>query len=161
MYQLLNYFHFQTHPFVLFLGHWNWDRKHFFTSYSLLKSDHKGCQRERVGWGGRKRSVLLPPHKWVKCTFKSNEGFPGGLAVKNPPVNAGDMGSVLGLGRSHLPRGNWAPTSQPLSLCTRAKEMHLLKLVCPNAHARQPEKPLLTTTKENPGAAMKTQSSQR
>ena len=27
-------------------------------------------------------------------------GFPGGLAVKNPSVNAGDPGSISGLGRS-------------------------------------------------------------
>ena len=28
------------------------------------------------------------------------EGFPGGSVVKNPPANAGDMGSISGLGRS-------------------------------------------------------------
>ena len=27
-------------------------------------------------------------------------GFPGGLTVKNPPVNAGDTGSIPGSGRS-------------------------------------------------------------
>ena len=27
-------------------------------------------------------------------------GFPGGSVVKNPPANAGDMGLILGLGRS-------------------------------------------------------------
>ena len=27
-------------------------------------------------------------------------GFPGGLVVKNPPANAGDVGSIPGLGRS-------------------------------------------------------------
>ena len=27
-------------------------------------------------------------------------GFPGGSAVKNPPVNAGDTGSIPGSGRS-------------------------------------------------------------
>jgi len=27
-------------------------------------------------------------------------GFPGSSVVKNPPANAGDAGSVLGLGRS-------------------------------------------------------------
>ena len=31
---------------------------------------------------------------------------PGGAVVKNPPVNAGDMGSSPGLGRSHMPRSN-------------------------------------------------------
>jgi len=27
-------------------------------------------------------------------------GFPGGLTVKNPSANAGDVGSILGSGRS-------------------------------------------------------------
>ena len=30
----------------------------------------------------------------------NNLGFPGGSVVKNPPADAGDMGSVLGSGRS-------------------------------------------------------------
>ena len=30
--------------------------------------------------------------------------FPGGAVVKNPPANAGDMGSIPGPGRSHMPR---------------------------------------------------------
>ena len=30
--------------------------------------------------------------------------FPGGTVVKNPPANTGDMGSIPGLGRSHMPR---------------------------------------------------------
>ena len=29
-----------------------------------------------------------------------DEGSPGGSAVKNPPANAGDAGSIPGLGRS-------------------------------------------------------------
>ena len=32
--------------------------------------------------------------------------FPGGAVVKNPPANAGDMGSIAGPGRSHMPRSN-------------------------------------------------------
>ena len=32
--------------------------------------------------------------------------FPGGLVVKNPPVNAGDTGLIPGLGRFHMPWGN-------------------------------------------------------
>ena len=28
--------------------------------------------------------------------------YPGGTVVKNPPANAGDMGSSPGLGRSHM-----------------------------------------------------------
>ena len=33
-------------------------------------------------------------------------GFSGGTVVKNPPANAGDMGSNPGPGRSHMPRSN-------------------------------------------------------
>ena len=33
-------------------------------------------------------------------------GFPGGAVVENLPANAGDTGSSLGLGRSHMPRSN-------------------------------------------------------
>ena len=32
--------------------------------------------------------------------------FPGGTVVKNPPANARDTGSSLGLGRSHVPWSN-------------------------------------------------------
>ena len=32
--------------------------------------------------------------------------FPGGTVVKNPPANAGDMGSSPGPGRSHMPWSN-------------------------------------------------------
>ena len=30
--------------------------------------------------------------------------FPGGPVVKNPPTDAGDTGSIPGLGRSHVPQ---------------------------------------------------------
>ena len=33
-------------------------------------------------------------------------GFPGGAMVKNLPANAGDTGSNLGLGRSHMQWSN-------------------------------------------------------
>ena len=32
--------------------------------------------------------------------------FPGGTVVKNPPANAGDMGSSPGPERFHMPRSN-------------------------------------------------------
>ena len=32
--------------------------------------------------------------------------FPGGTVVKNLPANAGDMGSIPGLGRSHMLQSN-------------------------------------------------------
>ena len=47
---------------------------------------------------------------------KDKWGFPGGAVVENVPANAGDTGSSPGLGRSHMPRGNWAREPQLLSL---------------------------------------------
>ena len=32
--------------------------------------------------------------------------FPGGAVVKNLPTDAGDMASIPGPGRSHMPRSN-------------------------------------------------------
>ena len=32
--------------------------------------------------------------------YAFNRDFPGGSVVKNPPTNAGDVGSILGLGRT-------------------------------------------------------------
>ena len=43
-------------------------------------------------------------------------GFPGGTVVEDLPANAGDTGSSPGLGRSHMPRSNWACEPQLLSL---------------------------------------------
>ena len=39
--------------------------------------------------------------------------------VKNPPANAGDMGSSPGPGRSHMPRSNQVRVPQLLSLRSR------------------------------------------
>ena len=38
--------------------------------------------------------------------IKSWVGLPGGAVVKNPPANAGDMGSIPDPGRSHMPWSN-------------------------------------------------------
>ena len=62
--------------------------------------------------------------------------------VKNPPASAGDVGLILDLGRSHMPRSNWAHVSQLLSLCSTAREPQLLKSTHPRACAPQQEKSL-------------------
>ena len=69
--------------------------------------------------------------------------FPGGAVVKNPPANAGDMGSIPGPGRSHMPRSNWACAPQLLSRRSRAREPQLLRLCATTTEARalQQEKP--------------------
>ena len=43
------------------------------------------------------QTILLKDKYW---------GFPGGSAVKNPPANVGDMGSIPGPGRSHTSQSN-------------------------------------------------------
>ena len=59
-------------------------------------------------------------------------GFPGGAVVENLPANAGDTGSSPGLGRSHMPRSNWAHEPQLLSLriwslCSTTREAAMVR----------------------------------
>ena len=64
--------------------------------------------------------------------------FLGGAVVKNPPANAGDMGSIPGLGRSHMPRSNEARAPQLLSLRSRAREPQLLSPRASTTEAHTP-----------------------
>ena len=53
--------------------------------------------------------MLCLDGSFIKNIFPWNNkeyDFPGGAVVKNPPANAGDMGSSPGPGRSHMPRSN-------------------------------------------------------
>ena len=68
--------------------------------------------------------------------------------VKNPPANAGDMGSISGSGRSHMLRSNETRAPQLLNLHSRACEPQLLsqhattiEAHVPRARAPQQEKP--------------------
>ena len=64
--------------------------------------------------------------------LRTASGLPGGPVVKNLPANAGDMGSVPGLG---LTRGSWSwgMTMGQVSPRTTATEL------CSTAHALQQE----------------------
>ena len=62
-------------------------------------------------------------------------GFPGGAVVENLPANAGDAGSSPGLGRSHMPRSDWAREPQLLSLrvwslCPATREATIVRGPC-------------------------------
>ena len=62
-------------------------------------------------------------------------GFPGGAVVENLPANAGDTGSIPGLGRSYMPRSNWAREPQLLSLrvwslCSATREAMIVRGPC-------------------------------
>ena len=69
-------------------------------------------------------------------------GFPGGAVVENLPANAGDTGSSPGLGRSHMPRSNWAREPQLLSLRVWS--------LCPATGGAVIVKGLRTTMKSGP-----------
>ena len=53
---------------------------------------------------------------------ESKKDFRGGVTDKNPPANAGDMGSIPGPGRFHMPRSNGAHELQLLCLCAAKRE---------------------------------------
>ena len=59
-------------------------------------------QRRNYGFGITHLTLITALCKRYYCYFHSvGEGyFPGGSVVKNPPANAGDMGSISGLGIS-------------------------------------------------------------
>ena len=68
---------------------------------------------------------------WKKI-IKNFKAFPGGAVVENLPVNSGDTGSSPGLGRSHMPRSNWAREPRLLrlrvwSLCSATREAAMVR----------------------------------
>ena len=69
--------------------------------------------------------------------------------LKNLPANAGDVGLIPGLGRSHVLQSNEAHVPQLLSLCSWASKTQLqsshaatTEACMPRAHAQQQKKPL-------------------
>ena len=64
---------------------------------NLHSACNLSCQKRTLKISGQ---FFLPLKKLYLCDF------PGGAVVKNLPANAGDMGSIPGLGRSHMPRSN-------------------------------------------------------
>ena len=75
---------------------------------------------------------MLLKRKAQKEIKKKTEGFPGGAVVESLPANAGDTGSSPGLGRSHVPRSNWAREPQLLSLrvwslCSATREAAIVR----------------------------------
>ena len=62
------------------------------------------------------------------------QDFRGGTVVKNPPANAGDMGSSPGPGRSHMPQSNYARAPQLLKTTCLEPVLH-------NKRSHRNEKP--------------------
>ena len=100
----------------------------------------EGNVRRSVCGRGPTSSCPICSHLGEKKKFKKVAwDFPGSVVVKNPPANAGDMGSIPGLGGPHTWQSNLAREPQLLSLCSKAWEPQLLKRPC--LRACVPEKP--------------------
>ena len=71
------------------------------------KEREEGRKKEERKEGRKKERKKERKRKEGSQNHRSaNRDFPGGPVVKNPPANAGDMGSSPGRGRSDMPRGN-------------------------------------------------------
>ena len=81
--------------------------------------------------------------------------------VESLPANAGDTGSSPGLGRSHMPRSNWAhePVTEPARLEPVLRNKTGRDSERP-AH-RDEEWPPLAAPRESPRTETKTQHSQK
>ena len=97
-------------------------------------------------------------HPWGHASLIVMEGFPGGAVVESLPANAGDTGSSPGLGRSHMPRSNWAREPQLLSLrvwslCSAAGEAAMVRgprtAMKSGPHLPQPGKALAQKRRPN------------
>ena len=69
--------------------------------------------------------------------------FTSGPVVKNPPTNAGNMGSIPGLGGFHKALGQLSPcarTTEPKPACSRACALQRKPTAMRSPHSVQPEK---------------------
>ena len=64
--------------------------------------------------------------------------FPHGSVVKNPPNNAGDIGSITRPRIFHMPRGNEAHAPQLLEQHSRARKPQWLSLCASATEASTP-----------------------
>ena len=71
---------------------------------TLDKDDEMVTKDPTASLPGRRTSQTLTQGRVFKNALRG--GLLGGSVVKNPPANAGDMGLILGPGRSHMPHNN-------------------------------------------------------
>ena len=87
--------------------------------------ESQGCRNKHVyqwiRWEGINREIGIDIY-----ILLYTRAFPSGSMVKNSPVNAGETGSIPGLGRSLIPRSNQVCEPQLLVLCSRVQEPKLL-----------------------------------
>ena len=75
---------------------------------SLKKTRKRQLRRLCCEHRAQSLDPMAPCLLLTQTSFDEKEmrGFPGGPVVKNPPANAGDTGSIPGLGRFHMPWDN-------------------------------------------------------
>ena len=73
--------------------------KSFQILHTTLRDVNGSCDKYLLNpWSPRAGNTMVKSLKF--------RGFPGGTVVENLPANAGDTGSIPGLGRSHMLRSN-------------------------------------------------------
>ena len=106
--------------------------------------------------GERENNVNLKNNFWV---------FPGGPVVNTLSANAGDTGSIPGLGRSYMLQSSWVLTPQLINLHSRAHDPQLspcaLKPLFGNKRSHPNEKPVHCNEEYRPLATTKTRCSQK
>ena len=100
------------------------------TGYSRLHS----IRDVGAGWWLYSKRWTREPARTDSKAIESGD-FPGNLMDKNLPASAGDMGSIPGPGRSHMPQSNSAGAPQLL------KYVHLEPMLC-NQKSHYSEKPM-------------------
>ena len=99
--------------------------------WSLCSKNQRWLELSSV-WALIFKKLFLSPGCFYIIKKESWLSFPGCAVVENLPANAGDTGSSPGLGRSHMPRSNWAREPQLLSLrgwslCPAAREAAIVR----------------------------------
>ena len=96
------------------------------TVRSLQTSVKTQCSQKK------KKSKTIYDEQPIKLLYKNRigKGFPGSTVGESPPANAGDTGSIPGLGRFHMLQSNQVLVPQLLSLCSRTHQPQLPKPVC-------------------------------
>ena len=81
--------------------------------------------------------------------------------VESLPANAGETGSIPGLGRSHMPRSSWARESQLLSLrvwslCSATREAAIVRgpRTAMKSSSRSPQLEKALAQKRRPNTAI-------
>ena len=138
---------------------------------SWISFSHQGClycHQEPLGWLQPWKCllycnlhVLLLDESEPNMQESIVRVFPGGAMVESLPADAGDTGSSPGLGRSHMPRSNWAREPQLLSLRVRSLCSATRGHDGERPAHRDEEWPPLAATRESPRTETKTQHSHK